>query len=247
MDPDMNKYDSEHVVTTHAHMTAERGAVYRDAWHRYYSAAHVETVLRRAVASGVSPRKITDAMTVFSGSSRIERVHPLQFGYVRRKIRTQRRHGLPVANPLVFYPWRAWDFVSVAGNRAALALRYRAICVASSPTRTALLTWTRRSSPRQRSTTRTISSPATPTRFPTPMARRSGRPRRLSDQLWRSRLKRDRARHNAQFSANPAFRAPSIRAAFTPRATYHFTVSLGLTCRASAKAASASSILPACA
>ena len=97
MEADMNNYDLEHVCANHAIMSADtwRG-VYRDAWKRYYSDAHVETVLRRAVASGISPRKITDAMTVFSGSSRIERVHPLQFGYVRRKIRTQRRHGLPV-------------------------------------------------------------------------------------------------------------------------------------------------------
>jgi hypothetical protein len=128
MEADMNNYDLEHVCANHAIMSADtwRG-VYRDAWARYYSDAHVETVLRRAVASGISPRKITDAMTVFSGSSRIERVHPLQFGYVRRKIRTQRRHGLPVLNPLVFYPWRAWDFLSVAGKWASLALRYRAI------------------------------------------------------------------------------------------------------------------------
>ena len=109
-------------------MSAEtwRG-VYRDAWARYYTDAHVETVLRRAVASGINPRKIVDAMTVFSGSSRIEGVHPLQFGYVRRKIRTQRRHGLKVVNPLLFYPWRAFDFLSVAGKWAALALRYRSI------------------------------------------------------------------------------------------------------------------------
>ena len=110
--------------------------VYRDAWARYYSDAHVETVLRRAVASGISPKKIVDAMTVFSGSSRIEGVHPLQFGYVRRKIRTQRRHGLPVVNPLVFYPWRAWDFVEsrreMAGARACATGRSTA---ASSPTR----------------------------------------------------------------------------------------------------------------
>ena len=92
-------------------------------------------------------------MTVFSGSSRIERVHPLQFGYVRRKIRTQRRHGLPVVNPLVFYPWRAWDFLSVAGKWAALACATARFCAACSPTRTARLTWTRRSSPRPRSTT----------------------------------------------------------------------------------------------
>ena len=84
-------------------------------------------MLRRAVASGIKPRKIVDAMTVFSGSSRIEGVHPLQFGYVRRKIRTQRRHGMPIVNPLVFYPWRAFDFVKVAAQWAALALRYRAI------------------------------------------------------------------------------------------------------------------------
>ncbi len=126
MEADMNNYDLEHVCAEHPIMSAEtwRG-VYRDAWKRYYSDAHVETVLRRAVASGISPRKITDAMTVFSGSSRIERVHPLQFGYVRRKIRTQRRHGLPVVNPLVFYPWRAWDFLSgrrkMGGARPALS------------------------------------------------------------------------------------------------------------------------------
>jgi len=46
---------------------------------------------------------------------------------VRRKLRAQRRHGLKVVNPLVFYSWRAWDFVSVAGKWGALALRYRRI------------------------------------------------------------------------------------------------------------------------
>jgi hypothetical protein len=128
MEADMNAYDLEHVCADHAIMSADQWrGVYRDAWARYYSDAHVETVLRRAAASGINPRKIVDAMTVFSGSSRIERVHPLQFGYVRRKIRTQRRHGLEVVNPLLFYPWRMWDFLTVAGQWAALAWRYRAI------------------------------------------------------------------------------------------------------------------------
>ena len=128
LEPDMNNYDLEHVCADHPTMSADQWrGVYRDAWARYYSDAHLETVLRRAVASGISPKKIVDAMTVFSGASRIERVHPLQFGYVRRKMRTQRRHGLPVVNPLIFYPWRALDFVSVAGKWAALALRYRKI------------------------------------------------------------------------------------------------------------------------
>jgi hypothetical protein len=128
MDPDMNKYDLEHACTAHPIMSADawRG-VYRDAWRRYYTDAHVETVLRRAVASGLSPSKIVDALTIFSGASRIEGVHPLQFGYVRRKMRTQRRSGKRVVNPLVFYPWRIADFVKVAGQWLMLATRYRRI------------------------------------------------------------------------------------------------------------------------
>ena len=128
MDPDMNNYDLEHVCTAHAQMSAETWRqVYRDAWTRYYTDAHVETVLRRAVASGINPRKIVDAMTIFSGASRIEGVHPLQFGYVRRKVRTQRRYGASIANPLVFYPWRVVDFLGVAMKWLSLATRYRGI------------------------------------------------------------------------------------------------------------------------
>ena len=128
MDPDMNKYDLEHVCTAHPVMDkATWEGVYRDAWARYYTDAHVETVLRRAAASGLKPRKIADALTVFSGASRIEGVHPLQFGFVRKKLRLQRRHGLPVASPMAFYPWRALDFLGVAAKWAGLFWRYRRI------------------------------------------------------------------------------------------------------------------------
>ena len=64
-------------------------------------------------------------MTLFSGASRIEGVHPLQFGFVRRKIRTQRRYGMPIVNPLVFYPWRVYDFSKVALRWIKLVRRYR--------------------------------------------------------------------------------------------------------------------------
>ena len=128
MDPDMNKYDLEHACTAHPIMSkAQWEGVYRDAWARYYTDEHVETVLRRAKACGLSTRKIVDAMTIFSGSSRIEGVHPLQFGFVRHKVRTQRRHGMRVVNPFVFYPWRAFDFLKVVARWAALFRRYRAI------------------------------------------------------------------------------------------------------------------------
>ena len=128
MDPDMNNYDLEHVCTGHAIMSKETWMqVYREAWRRYYTDGHVETILRRAVASGLNPKKIVDALTVFSGSARIEGVHPLQFGFVRRKARTQRRYGMPIVNPLLFYPWRVLDFLGVAVRWLALGRRYRVI------------------------------------------------------------------------------------------------------------------------
>jgi hypothetical protein len=128
MDPDMNIYDLEHVCTAHPRMSADDWRqVYRDAWARYYTDAHVETVLRRAVASGLKPRKMADVMTAFSAATRIEGVHPLQCGIIRRKVRTSRRHGMPIVNPLVFYPLRAIEFVSVVAQWLSVGLRYHRI------------------------------------------------------------------------------------------------------------------------
>jgi radical SAM superfamily enzyme YgiQ (UPF0313 family) len=128
MDPDMNNYDLEHVCTAHARMSDDDWRqVYRDAWARYYTDAHVETVLRRAVLSGIKTRKIADVMAVFSAASRIEGVHPLQCGVLRRKVRTQRRHGMPIVNPFVFYPVRAVEFVTVVAQWLSLGLRYHRI------------------------------------------------------------------------------------------------------------------------
>jgi hypothetical protein len=84
-------------------------------------------VLRRACASGLRPKKIVDALTIFSGSSRIEGVHPLQFGIVRRKNRRQRRHGLPIENPLVFYARRTVEATLTALRWYGLVRRYNKI------------------------------------------------------------------------------------------------------------------------
>jgi phage gp46-like protein len=42
-------------------------------------------------------------------------------------VRTQRRHGMPIVNPLIFYPWRAYDFVKGAIQWGHLVHRYRRI------------------------------------------------------------------------------------------------------------------------
>jgi radical SAM superfamily enzyme YgiQ (UPF0313 family) len=128
MDPDMNKYDLEHACTAHPLMTQETWErVYADAWQQYYTDEHMEKVMRRAVVAGISRRKLLDSLVLFSGAARIEGVHPLQFGYVRRKVRTQRRYGMPIVNPLVFYPWRAYDALRAAGQWLRRMLRYSRI------------------------------------------------------------------------------------------------------------------------
>jgi radical SAM superfamily enzyme YgiQ (UPF0313 family) len=107
MDPDMNKYDVEHVTTDHPQMSREEWlAAYDRAWHLYYSWDHIETLLKRAVACHTSPARLAAMIFYFYASHRYERVHPLQSGVFRRKIRRQRRHGLPRETPLAFYPRR---------------------------------------------------------------------------------------------------------------------------------------------
>jgi radical SAM superfamily enzyme YgiQ (UPF0313 family) len=128
MDPDMNNYDLEHACTGHAVMSKETWErVYNEAWSRYYSSEHVETIMRRAVVSGISKSKIFDGVTMFGGAPQIEHVHPLQFGWLRRKVRTSRRYGMPIVNPLIFYPWRLYDLVTTLGKWLQLVRRNRRI------------------------------------------------------------------------------------------------------------------------
>ena len=117
MDPDMNKYDLNHVTTGHPNMTTEELLrAYYDAWEQYYTLDHIETVLRRGAAKGIKLQKLMLPLFAFYGSIMVEGVHPLECGIWRRKVRTQRRSGLPRENPLLFYPRRAWEsLASLAG------------------------------------------------------------------------------------------------------------------------------------
>ena len=105
MDPDLNKYDLNHAVTGHALMSqAEWEGAYRLAWETYYSDEHVERVLRRAAATKTSVGKTLFVLNWFVGSIRIEKIHPLEAGFVRLKYRRDRRPGLPVEPAMTFYP-----------------------------------------------------------------------------------------------------------------------------------------------
>ena len=114
MSPDMNQYDMLHAVTDHPRMSRQQWeGAYRAAWDIYYSPEHVEALLRRCAATSANPRKQTGRLVYhvaqFYGTMLFENVHPLEGGYFRRKIRTQRRSGLPRENSLVFYPRRVWE------------------------------------------------------------------------------------------------------------------------------------------
>jgi radical SAM superfamily enzyme YgiQ (UPF0313 family) len=126
LDPDMNIYDLEHVCTSHPRMSKDEWErAYRDAWARYYSPDHVETILRRAFVSGLSMSKVTNAIMVFSAGLAIENVHPLQLGAVRRKVRTQRRYGMKLESPFVFYPRRVAELLGAGVRWGTLAIRLR--------------------------------------------------------------------------------------------------------------------------
>jgi hypothetical protein len=113
MDPDLNKYDLEHVTTAHPCMSKEEWErIYRKAWDIYYSPEHVKTLMRRAVASGHNPNRVMLHIHQLHGTIKYEGLHPIQGGLLRRKIRTQRRPGMPQENPLIFYLRRAWETIS---------------------------------------------------------------------------------------------------------------------------------------
>ena len=70
----------------------------------YYTPEHMETVMRRAAASGISPGKMMFLLIWFYGCMTSRSIHPLEGGYLRRKVRTDRRPGLPIENPLRLLP-----------------------------------------------------------------------------------------------------------------------------------------------
>jgi len=105
LDPDLNKYDLEHVTTAHPKMSREAWEkLYRDSWLEFFSLEHIETVLRRGVATGIGMGNMITLLLWFHFCVKEEHIDPLQGGLFRRKYRRDRRPTMPVESPLVFYP-----------------------------------------------------------------------------------------------------------------------------------------------
>ncbi|MEW9805583.1 radical SAM protein [Mesorhizobium sp. ZMM04-5] len=119
MDPDLNNYDVEHVCTAHARMSPQEWRdIYHEAWHLYYTPAHMKVLLRRAAATGVPIGNLAKYLLTFSTTDRLENVHPLQGGILRLKRPSERRPGMPRESAWLFWPRFAWH---TAAKHAALA------------------------------------------------------------------------------------------------------------------------------
>jgi radical SAM superfamily enzyme YgiQ (UPF0313 family) len=123
MDPDMNKYDSTQVTTAHPLMSAaEWKDVFDLAWKTYYTPEHIEKVMRRARGRALSRRR--DALLWFYACAHLEKIHPLDGGFFRRKTRCERRPGLPLESPWIFYPRQVWELLHTQTRILALVLKF---------------------------------------------------------------------------------------------------------------------------
>jgi len=128
LDADMNRYDLNHVCTAHSRMSrAEWDRAYALAWQRYYSNEHIETLLRRAASTRINASNVLFLITWFKGSIDIEKIHPLESGFLRLKFRRDRRPTFPIEPAWGFYP-RYFTEVAVKVLRwGMLYLRLRRI------------------------------------------------------------------------------------------------------------------------
>src|SRR5436190_2952394 len=105
VDPDLNKYDLNHVCAPHPKMTrADWERAYHTAWETYYTMEHMETVLRRLIAKKGPASNAIVLITWFMSAIHLEKVHPLESGVFRLKFRRDRRPGLPIEPFWRFYP-----------------------------------------------------------------------------------------------------------------------------------------------
>ena len=128
LDPDLNKYDFDHVVADHPLMTKDEWqTIYREAWDLYYSPEHVARVLRRSRVWGYDPKHMLAKLFAFHAPMVYERMHPLEGGLIRIKRRRDRRPGRPIEHPLIFYPKLVWEYMRKYGGAYAMHRRYRRI------------------------------------------------------------------------------------------------------------------------
>ncbi len=118
--------DPENVPTQRAAMTAEeRAQLDREAWKEFYTLEHMETVLRRAAATGVPLESMMRLLLWFHYWIVYEKIDPMQGGYLRRRYRTDRRPTMAKVGWLRFWMGYGSELVYKHWQMARLYLRFR--------------------------------------------------------------------------------------------------------------------------
>jgi hypothetical protein len=106
MDPDFNKYNLGHRVSHHPKMSdKEWEEAYLEAHKRFYTFEHMSRVFNRMMQMRTNqPFTTLSHMVVYREGLLIENVAYSEFGIGRVTHRRQRRSGMPLENPLFFYP-----------------------------------------------------------------------------------------------------------------------------------------------
>jgi Radical SAM superfamily len=113
LDPDLNKYDLEHVCADHPRMSRKEWQdVYHQAWSLYYTPEHMKTLLRRGAATGLPLASLMKLLVRFAIADRLEGIHPLQSGILRLKHPSERRPGLPRESAWLLLPRLVWQTIS---------------------------------------------------------------------------------------------------------------------------------------
>jgi hypothetical protein len=96
-----------------------------DALKEYYTLEHMETVLRRAAASGIPLHDMMALLLSFHFCTTYEKIDPLQGGHLRRRSRADRRPTLPREKFLRFYRKNGSELIYKFVRMAQLSWRFR--------------------------------------------------------------------------------------------------------------------------
>ncbi|MFZ0427093.1 MAG: radical SAM protein [Acidobacteriota bacterium] len=103
MDPDYNKYDSQHETMNHPYFPEEGSllAAYRNAWRTFYSYENMSRILRRAPQRNYW--NLFGNFFWYKSAAVIEKRHPMMAGLLRLKGRRRVRAGIEPQPRRVYY------------------------------------------------------------------------------------------------------------------------------------------------
>lgn len=116
---------SEDHPSPHGEETGLDADLRRDAWKEFYTLEHMETVLRRAAATGIPLEEMMALLLWFHWCTVYEKIDPLQGGNMRRKHRLDRRPTMPKEGWLGFWTRYGWELAWKRWKRMQLDLRFR--------------------------------------------------------------------------------------------------------------------------